>query len=50
MQIRCVTTNEMIDVPIPKSHSGIGAIQARLISAHSRDGMVSICRGISHLI
>ncbi|CAO1436583.1 unnamed protein product [Diamesa serratosioi] len=40
MQTRSVITNELIDIPIPKSHSGVGVIQARLISAHSRDGMV----------
>lgn len=48
MQIRSVITDEMIDIPIPKSHSGVGVIQARLISAHSRDGMVSIVRGFIH--
>ena len=45
LQVRCVLTDEMIDIPIPKSHSGVGVIQARLISAHSREGMVSIVRG-----
>jgi hypothetical protein len=34
-------TGELIKIPVPSSHLGVGPVFARLMSANRREGMVS---------
>lgn len=40
LQTLCITTGQMLDVPVPSSHIGPGSVKARLISNVERVGMI----------
>lgn len=40
LQVYSEKYDKMVDVPLPKSHTGIGPVSCRLLSAKKRKGMV----------
>lgn len=40
LQIFSKKFNKMVDIPLPKSHTGLGPVSCRLLSARRRKGMV----------